>query len=87
MTKRELINALEACNLPDDAKVKIWDIEKDAHESDGQSPSNALYDFEVDTLNDNLSEDEKQEIRDEHEFEPIPFIVLVFDNPEYCEYE
>lgn len=83
MTKRELINALEACPLPDDAKVKIWDHEKDARECDGESPSSAIYDFEVGTLNDDLAEDDKEFYREWHDCDPTPFIVLGFDNPEY----
>lgn len=83
MTKRELINALEANSLPDDAVVKIWDHEKDARDGgDGESPSTAQYDFTVETLNDDLSDDEKEFFKETYGWYPEPFIVLGFDNPD-----
>lgn len=83
MTKRELINELESCALPDNANVKIWDHRRDAAESDGTGPSTAMFDFDVATLNDNLSEEDKEYYREMLDIEPRPFIVLGFDNPDF----
>lgn len=85
MTKRELINKLEALPIGDEATVCIWDVERDAHEcTDGDSPSTSMYsDFEVGLLNDKMTEDEKQYHRDILESEPEPFITITFDNPDY----
>lgn len=83
MTKRELINALEAINIPDNCDVKIWDHEKDARDGgDGESPSTAQYDFTVGVLNEDLSDDEKEFFKQTYGWYPKPFIVLGFDNPE-----
>lgn len=83
MTKRELINKLEALPIGDDAAVKLWDADRDAATSDGESPSTSMYDFEVGILNDNMSEDEKEYHRDIIGSDPVPFIVISFDNPDY----
>lgn len=83
MTKRELINQLETLPIGDDANVKIWDVERDAHVSDGESPSTSMYDFEVGILNDDLSDDEKEYCREIIGIEPEPFIAISFNNPDY----
>lgn len=82
MTKREVINALEASPLSDDAPVKIYDHRKNLTSDHGEGSSDGIYDFEVGALNDNLTDEEIEEIRDEYGIESIPFIVLVFDNPD-----
>ncbi len=83
MTKRELIDKLEALPIGDDAKVFVWDIERDAHVSGGDSASECLYEFEIGVLNDNMTEDEKEYHREVIGSEPEPFIAITFENPDY----
>lgn len=86
MTKRELINKLEALPIGDDANIYVWDAERDAHQcGDGDAASTSMYDFEVGILNDNLTEDEKEYHREIIGTEPKPFIIISFDNPDYDE--
>lgn len=85
MTKRELINKLEALPIGDEAKVLVWDADRDAYDSDGESPSTSLYEFGIDILNDNMTEEEKEYHRDIIGSEPEPFIVITFDNPDYAD--
>jgi hypothetical protein len=83
MTKRELINTLESLSIDDDAPVFVWDADRDAYTSDGDSPSECMYDFDVSVLNDYMTEDEKEYHREIIGTEPRPIIVISFDNPDY----
>jgi hypothetical protein len=88
MTRRELINKLEAMPVSDDARVWLWDIERDANQiSDGDSASTSMYDFEIGVLNESLTEDEKEHYREAIGIEPEPFIAITFSNPDYEDLE
>lgn len=68
----------------DNTNVAIFDHLKMANESySGEASSEGLYsDFEVHMLNDDLSADEIEYFKDMNDFEPVPFIVLSFTNPD-----
>lgn len=83
MTKRELIQALEASPFPDETPVKIYDHRKCVYHDSGDDSAYGIHDFDVSSLNDDLTEDEKQFIIEQHEINPIVMVVLAFDNDDY----
>lgn len=83
MTKRELINQLEALNVPDDTDVNIYDHMKNMGDDDGSGSSIGMYsEYTVGLMNDDLTQEEIDNFEIEHGIIPGVFIVLVFDNPE-----
>jgi hypothetical protein len=80
MKKQELIDLLLASPYDE---VRIFDHRKSANRDSGDGPSEAIYDFEVGALNDTLSKEEIESVKEEFGFTPNPFIALFFDNEDF----
>lgn len=78
-----MIEALLA--IPGDPEVKIYDHRKSMNQDDGDSPSTAIYDFDIDVINDTLTPEEIAEIKEVHGFTPNPIIALFFNNEDFDE--
>lgn len=84
MIKSELIKKLN--EIQGDPEVKIYDHRKLLHHASDEPTNEGLYgDFDVHQLNDDLSDDEIKYTEEMHEFTPVPFIVLSFDNDDYTD--
>src|SRR6202041_1680796 len=84
MTKRELINALEATPVSDDTDVILFDWQKNLDSSDDDGSIEGMYaDYEIELHNLNPTSEEIEDYRDRMDDENAelkPVITLNFDN-------
>jgi|ERR1700761_216878 len=87
MTKREIINQLEALPVSDDTQVVIFDWRKNLGNDDGEGSREGWYEkLDIDLINHNLSDDEKIDHFEITGFEPEVFITISFENNDYNDY-
>lgn len=79
MTKKELINALEACAVPDDANVVLMNFTKMALAGDGSSEGQHT-EFSVEPMNVDLSDDEREYHEETTGFPPEPIVGIIFED-------
>lgn len=89
MTKRELIDQLEALNLSDDTEVILFDWQKSLDNADDEGTLEGVYtDFEVIVENENPTPEQTEDYRirvENDKAELTPVILLSFDNYDISE--
>lgn len=80
-TVAQLIEELKT--LPQDLTVKLFDGRKNLCDGGGEPTSSGIYNFEVEHMHNDISEDEKQYYIDVHGTVPQPFVAICFENDDY----